>query len=144
MSSSSRPVVVGVDGSEASKDALRWAVRHAQLTAAELHVVLAWRRPITYGIAPDYGEVDFEAAARSTLQQVIEEVLGAHPPVPVISVVAEGHPAQILIQAAKGADLLVVGHRGHGTFAGMLLGSTSQHCVHHASTPVVVIRHAKP
>jgi nucleotide-binding universal stress UspA family protein len=48
----------------------------------------------------------------------------------------------ILLRAAEGADLLVVGSRGHGAFAGMLLGSVSQHCVHHASCPVVVVRHA--
>lgn len=142
MSTKARPaIVVGVDGSESSKDALRWAAGQALLTGAELHAVIAWRPPITYGYPADYTDVDFEADARKKLETVADEVLGPNPPVPVRIRVAEGHPAPVLIEAARGADLLVVGSHGHGMFAGMLLGSTSQHCVQHATTPVVVIRH---
>ena len=61
-------------------------------------------------------------------------------PVKVSSTVREGNPAKILLEAADGADLLVVGSRGHGGFAEALLGSVSQHCVHHAPCPVVIIR----
>jgi nucleotide-binding universal stress UspA family protein len=68
--------------------------------------------------------------------------LGIEPPVTVRATVAEGHPADVLVRAARGADLLVVGSRGHGGFAGSLLGSVSQYCVHHAACPVLVVRDA--
>ena len=136
-----RPViVVGVDGSEASKQALVWAAGQARLTAAELHVIVAWRTPVTYGYPADYTDVDFAARARKELEKTVSDVLGADPAVPVVLQVAEGHPAHVLTDAAESAALLVVGSRGHGAFAGMLLGSTSQHCIAHAPTPVVVIR----
>jgi nucleotide-binding universal stress UspA family protein len=137
-----RPIiVVGVDGSAVSKDALAWAAGQARLSSAELLAITAWRPPVTYGYPLDYSDVDFESAARKKLEQIVEEVLGAEPSVAVVTRVAEGHPAQVLVDAAEGASLLVVGSRGLGAFAGMLLGSTSQHCVQHAPTPVVVIRH---
>lgn len=137
-----RPViVVGVDGSEASKDALRWAAGQARLTSAELHAVIAWRLPVAYGPMPDYSDADFEAEARKKLEQVIDEVLGAQPPVSVTTGVAKGHPGPVLVEAAGRADLLVIGRTGHGAVGGMLLGSTTQHCMRHARTPVVVIPH---
>lgn len=140
--SETRPVVVvGVDGSRASKDVLRWAARQAQLTGAELRAVIAWRWPTTYGWAPDYSGFDFAADARKTLEEAVTEALGAAPSVPVIINVIEGHPAEVLIDASRAADLLVVGSRGHGAFTGMLLGSVSQHCVQHATCPVLVYRH---
>lgn len=134
-------VVVGVDGSQASKDALRWAAKQAQLTGAEVHAVIAWRWPTTYGWAPDYS-VDFAAEARKKLEEVVADTLGAAPSVPVSISVIEGHPAKALCDASQGTDLLVVGSRGHGAFTGMLLGSVSQHCVQHASCPVLVFRHS--
>ncbi len=133
--------MVGVDGSEASKDALRWAARQARLTSAELRVLMAWRQPVTYGYVADYEDVDFEAEARTRLDQVIDEVLGADDSLPIKRETAQGHPVEVLIAASGEADILVVGSRGHGAFAGMLLGSTSQHCVQHAKVPVAVIRH---
>lgn len=143
--SESRPVVVvGVDGSPSSKDALRWAARQAGLLGGEVHAVTAWRIPATYGAAPDYSDVDFAAQASKMLDEVLAETLGATPPVPVLNSVVEGHPAEVLIEASRPAELLVVGSHGHGAFTGMLLGSVSQHCVHHATCPVVVIRHPAP
>jgi len=133
-------VVVGIDGSAASKDALAWAARQARLTSAELHAVIAWWPPVTYGYLPDYSDADFESDARKVVEEVVDEVLGTDAAVAVTTQVVEGHPAPVLVDAAKEADLLVVGSRGHGAFAGMLLGSTSQHCVQHATTPAVVIR----
>jgi nucleotide-binding universal stress UspA family protein len=144
MTTQERPIiVVGVDGSEASKDALAWAAEQARVTSAELLAITAWRPPTTYGYPVDYSDVDFEIEARKKLEQIVGEVLGAEPSVPLVMRVAEGHPAQILVDAAEGAGLLVVGSRGLGAFAGILLGSTSQHCVQHAQTPVVVIRHPR-
>ena len=81
-----RPVtVVGVDGSQASKDALRWAGKQAEMMGAELHAVIAWRLPTTYGWAPDYSDVDFAAEARKTLEAVVVETLGGAPSVRVES-----------------------------------------------------------
>lgn len=136
-------IVVGVDGSDASKDALRWAVRQAEMTGASLQAVITWHLPIAaYGMAiPQLTGYDFAPAAKRTLEETIREVVGEHPAVKVAAVVLEGPPPPTLLETAAGADLLVVGSRGHGEFAGMLLGSVAQHCVSHAPCPVVVVRH---
>ncbi|HET8560232.1 MAG TPA: universal stress protein [Marmoricola sp.] len=133
-------IVVGVDGSESSRKALRWAARQAMLTGATIRAVEVWHVPSTYGIAPDYPDVDFSAETRKDLEQTVAEALKDHPGVTVKAVVAEGHPAAALIELAKDADLLVLGSHGRGAFTGMLLGSVSQHCVQHAGCPVVVVR----
>ncbi|MFF7984068.1 universal stress protein [Streptomyces sp. NPDC007901] len=142
MSSQASPslIVVGVDGSESSRAALRWAAHQARLTGAELRPVQAWRLPVTYGMPVDYSDADFEKQARESLRRTVEETLGEHPGVPVAPQVVEGHPAAVLAEAAQNADLLVVGSHGHGAFTGMLLGSVSNHCVHHATCPVLVVR----
>jgi nucleotide-binding universal stress UspA family protein len=135
-------VVVGVDGSEASKDALRWAIRYARATGATVRAVTAWHYPTSYGWAatPAISEMDLESDARAALKETIDQVVVASEPVTLQTEVVEGPAALMLLRAASGADLLVVGSRGHGAFAGMLLGSVGQHCVHHATCPVVVVR----
>lgn len=133
-------IVVGVDGSESSLEALRWAARQAELTNAELHAVMAWHLPEIYAYEP----IDYEEKARHALETAVEQALGPNPSVPVISSVEPGSPASVLIDASRNAQLLVVGSHGHGGFAGMLLGSVGQHCVSHADCPVVVVRHRKP
>lgn len=90
----------------------------------------------------EYSDVDFAASARETLDTEIGAALGPEKHLSVETRVEEGHPAPILLAAAQGADLLVVGSHGHGAFAEMLLGSTAQHCVHHAPCPVPVVRPA--
>lgn len=137
-------IVVGVDGSETSKDALRWAARQAELTGAQLEAVTVWQLPVSYGAARDFAGVDFAEEAEETLRAAVGEVLGASPRVPVAQRVIEGHPGRVLLEASLHAALLVVGSRGRGGFTGMLLGSVSQHCVQHAVCPVVVIRHPAP
>ena len=111
--SETRPVVVvGVDGSRASKDVLRWAARQAQLTGAELRAVIAWRWPTTYGWAPDYSGFDFAADARKTLEEAVTEALGAAPSVPVIINVIEAtrprcsstHPGQPTCLSSAAVD----------------------------------------
>ncbi len=136
-------IVVGIDGSDPSKDALGWAVLQAELTGACLRVVMTWQTPsFAYGPAALLpADINFADPSRDVLDKMLFEVLGEHPAVKVSSVVTEGAPAEKLLEAAGGADLLVVGSRGHGAFAGMLLGSVSQHCATHASCPVVVVRH---
>jgi nucleotide-binding universal stress UspA family protein len=128
-------IVVGVDGSPTSRVALRWAVRQAKLTNGTVDAVIAWEIPM---VLQSYG--DFKADARKTLDTVISEEIGPTDSQQVRSLVVNGHPAQALIDAADGADLLVVGSRGHGSFAEALIGSVSQHCVHHAPCPVLIVR----
>jgi nucleotide-binding universal stress UspA family protein len=93
-----------------------------------------------YGPVAVLGESDFGRFAAITLDNSIRAVVGADTAVSVRRVIQQGNAAQVLIDAADGADLLVVGCRGHGGFAEALLGSISQHCVHHARCPVVIIR----
>lgn len=133
-------IVVGVDGSEASADALRWAAKQAQLTAGEVHAVITWQTPSSYGFYVDYTDDDAAADARKTLEKVVTKVLGEPPSAPVTLRVVRGQAAEVLTEASRSADLLVVGSRGRGGFAGMLLGSVSQHCVQHAACPVLVFR----
>jgi nucleotide-binding universal stress UspA family protein len=132
-------IVVGIDGSEASMGALRWGVRLAELTGASVRVVVAWHWPRQYGASAPaaYNPADH---AQRLVEEILESLGKDHPDVHVDSTVSEGSAAPVLIEASKGANLLVVGSRGHGEFAGMLLGSVSQHCVSHAPCPVVVMR----
>ena len=134
-------IVVGVDGSEASMRALRWAADQAKLTGASLTVVTTWEFPPTFGWAPPYpSDFDPDKDARAALQKHVDAVLGSEPEVAVQLDVVEGHPAFVLTETARDAELLVVGSRGHGAFAGMLLGSVSEYCAAHASCPVVIVR----
>lgn len=139
-------IVVGVDGSDASKDALLWAARQAELTGSALVAVISWEFPsMAYGaVMPLPDDFDIAGASQKIVDEAIDETLGEHPAVQVSTVVAEGPPALELLKTAKNADLLVVGSRGHGAFAGMLLGSVSEHCVTHSPCPVVVVHHATP
>lgn len=143
-------IVVGVDGSPSSLEALAWAAGQAKLTGATLEAVTAWEYPSGHGLAPtgfewapvvDTGEV--EEHTRDALEGWVTRTLGDAAG-PVQRVVAEGHPTAVLLDRSRDADLVVVGNRGHGGFAGMLLGSVSQHLVAHATCPVVVVRHGKP
>jgi nucleotide-binding universal stress UspA family protein len=134
-------IVVGVDGSEGSKKALRWAARQAELTDATLEAVTGWDYPAFFGAAPAIpDDLDFGATAEQAQDQALNEVFGADRPARLESRVVSGHPALVLVEASEGADLLVVGSRGYGGFADALLGSVSTYCVHHAHCPVTVIR----
>jgi nucleotide-binding universal stress UspA family protein len=90
--------------------------------------VCAWDFPAAYGWALNYSDANFAAEARKALCATIRQVLGDVPDVPPAARVEQGHPAQVLADASRGAGLLVVGGRGHGAFTGMLLGSVSRHC----------------
>ena len=140
-------IVVGVDGSESSRAALAWAVRQAALTGATVDAVHAWHEPVSYGYGYGYAMLvpvpELEKFARAALDEAIAAVADLAPGVGIRPVVVEDNPAHALLDAAKGADLLVVGSRGHGGFTEALLGSVGQHCVHHADCPVVVIRGAR-
>jgi nucleotide-binding universal stress UspA family protein len=136
-------IVVGVDGAEAAQEALAWAVQQAELTGATVEAVIAWHYPVACGAGPfapvPMLDTDFAGTARRVLATAVSRAADSAGPVRVSSIVREGNAADVLIDAAEGADLLVVGSRGHGGFAEALLGSVSQHCVHHARCPVVII-----
>jgi nucleotide-binding universal stress UspA family protein len=134
-------IVVGVDGSPESVQALRWAVRQAELTGAELQVLTAWEYPSFYGWAPaNPGETDFAHLSGQAQDDALREVFGADRPDWVLTVVLEGPAARLLVDASAEADLLVVGSRGYGGLADALLGSVSTYCVHHAHGPVTIYR----
>ena len=136
--------MVGVDGSESSVGALEWAAAQATLTGASLEVVATWEYPTSVGWAPAWPpDWDPAAEARAGLEKMIVRALGSDPDVKVKLNVLEGNPGQILVKAAEKAALLVVGSRGHGEFAGLLLGSVCEFCASHAQCPVVIY-HRKP
>ncbi|GLZ42258.1 universal stress protein [Actinokineospora sp. NBRC 105648] len=139
-------IIVGVDGSECSKTALRWAISQARLTGASVEAFAAWQDPVMYGYAYGWAPTSFagsdslQAITEKTLAETVAGVAGSGgQAVTIRTRVVQGHPTQVLMDAATGAQMLVVGSRGHGTFAGILLGSVSQHCVQHAPCPVTVI-----
>jgi nucleotide-binding universal stress UspA family protein len=136
-----RRIVVGVDGSASSNAALAWAVKQATLSGVVVEAVTAWEFPAAYGyMMPLPGKVNFADIAAGVVADAIAEVSASDEQVKIRSVVAEGNAAQVLLDASEGAELLVVGSRGHGGFTEALLGSVGQHCVQHATCPVVVIR----
>lgn len=137
-------IVVGIDGSPDSEEALRWAIAQAERMGATVEAVTAWEVPISIVIVPTATEEDYENRAREVLQATIDAVLDGTPPVPVSAYPIEGRPAHALTNQARGADLLVIGSHGRGELPGMHLGSVASYCVHHAPCPVVVLRRAAP
>ncbi len=134
-------IVVGIDGSAASTEALRWAARQAHLTGSPLDVIMTWEWPASMGWSvPIPDEYDPEKDVRQILDQAIAHALVDYADVEVTSHVVNGHPAPLLVDASKDADLLVIGSRGHGEFVGMLLGSVSEFCTTNAHCPVLVHR----
>lgn len=133
-------IVVGVDGSVPSKAALAWAISQARLTGAMVEAVIAWEFPMMVGYPMPVSDVDWEDLATKVVGDAVADVAGGAEPVKITNKVMQGNAAQVLVDESTGADLLVVGSRGHGGFVEALLGSTGQHCVHHATCPVVVIR----
>jgi nucleotide-binding universal stress UspA family protein len=134
-------IVVGVDGSASSKAALAWALRQAALIGATVEVVAAWGFPLYVGDADFWPvDVDLEDIVTHQLQRVLDEVVPPDCSVPLRAVVVPGPPVVALLDRAVGAELLVLGSRGHGEFAEMVLGSVSLHCVARAPCPVVVVR----
>ncbi len=138
-------VVVGVDGSDTSVAAARWAFEQARLTGSDLEVISAWQVSSSWGLAWGIAmpiDADFDPAAitKTMVDQIIDTLKTEFPTVSVSSRIEEGHPSEVLVAASRRAELLVVGSRGHGGFSGMLIGSVSQHCATHAASPVVIVR----
>lgn len=141
--SASPLVVVGVDGSPQAAAALEVAIDEARLRHARLHVTYAYPSmgaPLTGSTARDYySETEHDAGL--VLQKAAESA-PATAGLDVEWLGVPGNPAEVLIEASKGASLLVVGSRGLGGFMGLLMGSVSSQCVHHAHCPVLVVREA--
>jgi nucleotide-binding universal stress UspA family protein len=134
-------IVVGVDGSEWSHDALRWAVDEARRRQAAVQAVFAWTFPYAVPVVGHPSDPEWlQREAEKHLEALLRQELGEALDVEVTSRVKEGPAARVLLDAARRASLLVVGSRGRGGFAGLVLGSVSQHCAQHARCPVVVVR----
>jgi len=145
MAQDSGRIIVGVDGSGASVDAIKWAIRQARLTGATVEAIIAWSVPVSFGVAMGAVEsVDWEANSKEIIDAAVREAVGdGDSDVKITLTSVQGHPADILVEASKDADLAVVGSRGHGGFVGAVLGSVSSHVVAHALCPVVVTRQRK-
>lgn len=133
--------VVGIDGSDTSIKALRWAVEQARLEGARVEAVHSWHIPYA---ASGIGGMPFDVqmladGARATLDESIAQVDSSGLVEPITATLVEGAAAPALLEAAQGADLVVVGSRGHGGFVGLLLGSVSQQVASHAACPVVIV-----
>ena len=143
-------IVVGIDGSEASKNALRWAVEDARVRGAEVIALHAYEEPMP---ALDAGPAtpldlpglvtEFYEGALKFVTEVVSEVVGNAATVDVAPIAVEEEPAKALLDAARDADLLVVGSHGHGV-SGVLLGSVSLECAQHAACPVLIYRGSAP
>jgi nucleotide-binding universal stress UspA family protein len=138
-------IVVGVDGSAHSEEALRWAVGQARLSGGTVEAVISWSIPVDFGLggAGVLVSYDWEGVAAASLRDTVARALDPADADRVSQQVVMGHPATVLLDASVDADLLVVGSRGRGGFKGMLLGSTSQHVIARAACPVVVVRVAE-
>jgi nucleotide-binding universal stress UspA family protein len=134
-------IVVGVDGSDASVKAARWACRQAGLDGSTVELVGAWQWPVSWGPAiPMPDAYDPAADMQAMLDEIAGELAREFPEVRLRALVVKGHPAVVLTEASRHADLLVVSSRGHGEVAGVFIGSVSLHCVTHAAAPVLVHR----
>jgi nucleotide-binding universal stress UspA family protein len=139
-------IVVGVDGSEQGNVALGFAAEEAAMRSASLRVVCAWEVPtivaplIAYPPEPiEPFREDAEGIVRTALAKVAE----LQPSVACEGKAVLGHPAEVLLTEAESAGMIVVGHRGRGGFASLMLGSVTHHVVNHARCPVIVVRKAE-
>jgi nucleotide-binding universal stress UspA family protein len=154
--SNGRPaVVVGVDGSAGSIEALRWGLDEARLRKAPLRAIHSWvylhtlvPALIGYPYTAEAGKLDAadaattaQQAAETILEQAFAAIVGVDD-AEIERVIVQGPAAQVLLDAVSTDDLLVVGSRGHGGFAGLLLGSVSHQCAQHAPCPVVIVHRA--
>jgi nucleotide-binding universal stress UspA family protein len=137
-------IVVGVDGSGPSKHALRWADFLSRSMSATIEAVTVWQATPGYGFVQPPPDWNPSADAEQILHDTVNEVFGEHRPEGTQLTVREGGVAGELLALSRGAQMLVVGSRGHGGFTGLLLGSVSAACAEHAVCPVLVVHGATP
>lgn len=135
-------IVVGIDGSTGSRDALTWAAGQAVLTGAHVRAVASWRWPNYVTRVPPGADPAGDTAR--TLRETVEPVHAAYPGVTVTEHVVQGPAGPALLTQAENASLLVVGAQGRAAFPGMLLGSVAEYCVRNGPCPVVVVRQQLP
>ena len=139
-----KTIVVGVDGSAGSDGAVRFAAEEARLRGATLRMVSVWHVPTAayggIGVAVvDPGD-EYEEEANRCLEETCERLADELEGVALERAVFQGHAASVLVEESREAELLVVGSRGHGGFVGLLIGSVSGGCAHHATCPVAIVR----
>ncbi|GAA4618777.1 universal stress protein [Saccharopolyspora hordei] len=133
-------VLVGVDGSEESVRALRWAAKHVSDVGGIVHAAMIWHQPVQFGYRLPTPDKELEQRARTLLDGAVERIKSEFPKVDLRARLIRGHVVNEMVALSKQADLLVVGNKGHGAFAGMMVGSVALKLVHHAACPVVVVR----
>lgn len=135
-------IVVGVDGSPESRNALRWAVHMAGDLDCDIDALMVWQPPMAFefNMTPVIRDWDPQRDCEKGLAQIADDVFGADRPARLTLTVVEGSPARRLVDRAADATMLVLGSRGHGAFASIALGSVSQRCVEHARCPVLVVK----
>ncbi len=135
------PIIVGVDGSDSSYTALREGVRLATALGAPVRAVAVWDVPVSmYDVYAPVPEWSPEGEARKVLDDATLQVFGTDVPAWFSTRVRKGGAAGVLVEESRGAEMLVLGSRGHGGFVGMLMGSVSTACVAHAQSPVLIVR----
>lgn len=136
-------IVVGVDGSAGADEAITFAAREARLRGATLNLVTGWHVPsVAYegvGMTVAATRAEFEEDANRRLEGVAERLASEFDGLTIERVVREGRAASVLVREAREAALLVVGSRGHGGFVGLLVGSVSSECAHHAPCPIAIV-----
>ena len=131
-------VVVGVDGSDGSREALQWGAAQAELIGGALRAVGSWRWPNYLTRIPP--GADLQQETEQTVHAMVEPIRAAHPTLSVSEQVVQGPAGPALLSQAEDATLLVVGAQGRAAFPGMLLGSVAEYCVRNGPCPVVVVR----
>ena len=141
MATKDQRIIVGVDGSDASLDALRWAVHYAEGVGGVVQAIRTWHYPWAMQTAPEQTDASIVKQIQGELDDAVAKSGVTSSTVKVERIAKEGHASLVLVNESADADLLVVGSKGRGAFAGMLLGSVSQHCANGAHCPVVIVRH---
>lgn len=136
------PILVGIDGSDASLDALRYAAKLSAALGVPLRAITTWDYPALIDLYQNVGWTPDKDAA-VVLDTAIKAVFAGDPPSDLTAAVVAGPAASVLIRESHGAEMLVLGSRGRGGFVGLLLGSVSSTCATHAHCPVLIVRHER-
>ncbi|MDR7300438.1 universal stress protein [Haloactinomyces albus] len=133
-------VIVGVDGSDKSGHALRWAAEYTYRLSGVVHAITVWHQPVQFGYRVAVPDVELEKRARVSLDKVVDPVRAEFPQVDLKTRLLRGHVVDEFVGLTRQADLLVLGNQGHGALGGMMLGSVALKLVHSAHCPVTVVR----
>ena len=133
-------VVVGVDGSQESVRALRWAADHVRQVGGIVHAVTVWHQPVQFGYRFPPTDAELEKQGKQALDSAMAQVKPDFPSLDIQAKLIRGQVIDEFVKLSRQADLMVVGNKGHGAFTGMLVGSVAMKIVHHAVCPVTVVR----